>query len=125
MAIDYNHMRDVAQRLIDANGQPLKFFSVSSTLNDPTKPWKGASTTVSDKTVTVIGVVIPNEEIDDAQSMRRGKATAYIAAEDFDPSDMVLFDRMTDNDGYTWDIHSVNIVNPGGIRVIYEIGLEH
>jgi hypothetical protein len=129
MAINYAKMRDLAKKLIDQNGQSVTFFQKGGTLSDPTKPWKGTS--APDRQITVIAVIIPNKELDDPQEMRRGKAMAYVAQEDFGDGSPFAeaavegFDRMVDADGIEWDVHGLNIINPGGIRVMYEIILEH
>lgn len=131
MAIDYVKMAAIADALISANGKPVTFKRQSQTPADATKPWRGAGAHVEDLTVNAIAVVIPNDEIDDKEAMRRGDATAYIAASTFGTgnpftaADLVSIDSMVDNEGYTWHVHGVKIINPGAIRVLYTAELEH
>lgn len=131
MALDYVKLAAVADKLISENGKPVTFKRQSATPADPTKPWRGAGAHVDDLVITAFAVVIPNDEIDDKEAMRRGDATAYIAASTFGagnpfaPDDLVTIDSMLDNEGYTWHVHGVKIINPGATRVLYTAELEH
>lgn len=131
MALDYVKLAGVADRLISANGKAVTFYQQSQTPNDVTKPWRGAGAGVNAKTINAFAVVIPNDEIDDKEAMRRGVATAYIAASTFGDGnpftveDLVLIDTMVDNEGYSWHVHGVKIINPGATRVLYTAELEH
>lgn len=135
MAINYPKLAAVAQTLIDTNGAPVTFIRYSRDPANVLQPWRGPSTSPStahpEVSITVTAVVIPNEEKDDADAMRRGDATAYIAAQDFvtqSPFAIAMmegFDAMTDSDGYTWRVRDVSTINPGGLRVLYTATLEH
>jgi len=131
MAIDYVALAATADSLIRANGKSVTFKRQSQTPLDPTKPWRGAGANNNDLTITCVAVVIPNDELDDKEAMRRGDATAYIAASTFGTgnpftaADLVLIDTMADNEGYTWHVHGVKIINPGSIRVLYQAELDH
>ena len=131
MALDYVALAALADSLIKANGKAVTFYMQSQTPLDATKPWRGAGANNNALTVPCVAVVIPNDEIDDKEAMRRGDATAYVAASTFGTgvpftvADLVLIDTMIDNEGYTWHVHRVNIINPGAIRVLYEAILEH
>lgn len=131
MAIDYAHMADVADKLIAANGKAVTFTRQNRTPADSAKPWRGAGTGNNDLTIPAFAVVIPNDEEDDKQAMRRGDATAYIAASTFGggnpftQDDLVAIDSMVDDEGYTWHVTKVAIINPGSIRVLYTAELEH
>src|SRR5258708_4248254 len=114
MAINYTTIRALAVKLIAANGKPLTFFKAGTTLTDAAKPWKGV--TGADTQKTVIGVVIPLDQMDDHEAMRRGDAIAYVAAKEFgDTNDPIEFDRMTDPDGYTWEVHGIKLIAPGPV----------
>lgn len=131
MALNYAKLAATAQRLIDTNGQAVTFYHVSHEPTDPAKPWRGAGSETTDEEISAIGVVVPNDEIDDKEGQRRGDAIAYVASLKFGldvdptPEDMVKIDRMVDSDGYTWHVHGVHILNPGGVRILYECILEH
>ncbi len=131
MALDYPKLAAVADRLISQNGKSCTFKRQSNTPADSSKPWRGAGANVSDLTITAFAVVIPNDEIDDKEAMRRGDATAYVAPSTFgngDPftaADLVMIDTMVDNEGYTWRVRGVKIINPGALRVLYTAELSH
>ncbi len=131
MALDYAKLAATADKLIRENGKTCTFKQQSQTPADSSKPWRGAGANVEVLTIPAFAVVIPNDELDDKEAMRRGDATAYIAASTFgngDPfsaADLVLIDTMIDNEGYTWHVHGVKIINPGAIRVLYTAELEH
>lgn len=131
MAIDYVAMAAFADQIISENGKEVTFKQQSQAPADGAKPWRGSGAHVEAKTIPAFAVVVPNDEKDDKQAMRRGDATAYIAASTFgngDPftaADLVLIDTMIDNEGYTWHVHGVDIINPGSLRVLYTATLEH
>lgn len=131
MALNYVSLAALADRLISQNGKAVTFYHQQKTPTDPTKPWRGAGANNYDLTLPAFAVVVPNEEIDDKESMRRGDATAYIAASTFGAGnpftavDLVTIDTMIDNEGYTWHVHGVQILNPGVLRVLYVAVLEH
>lgn len=131
--IDYDDLADVAECLIEANGQTVSITRLSRQPADANKPWRGPVTSgpTGPETITTIGVILPNEEKDDKEAMKRGDATAFIAAltfEDGSPlvqKDLEEFDTLTDLDGRIWRVLNVDIINPGGIRVYYEVQLNH
>ena len=131
MALDYAKLAATADKLIAANGKQVTFKQQSQTPADGSKPWRGAGANVESLTIPAFAVVLPNDELDDKEAMRRGDATAYIAASTFgsgDPftaADLVAIDTMVDNEGYTWRVHGVEIINPGAIRVLYTAALSH
>lgn len=126
MAINYARLQKIADKLIADNGQDVTFFHVSHTPANPSQPWRGAGAETTDSQVPARAVIIPNDEIDDKEAMRRGDATAFVASDAFGSiNDMVGFDRMIDAEGYTWHVHGVKLINPGGVRVLYECVLEH
>jgi len=130
MALNYPKLAATADRLIAQNGKMVTFYRQSQTPADVTKPWRGAGANNDADTLgPVKAVVIPNDELDDKEAMRRGDATGYVAASTFllgtTPEDMVQIDRMVDNEGYTWHVHGVKIIAPGPIRILYECVLEH
>lgn len=130
MALNYARLQQVAVKLIADNGRLVTFFRQSKTPANPSQPWRGSGANNDVDTIPdVSAVVIPNDEIDDKEAMRRGDATAFVAASTFvlgqTPEDMVGIDRMVDGDGYTWHVHGVKLINPGGVRILYECVLEH
>ncbi len=131
MALNYSRLAATADRLIKANGKNVTFKRQSQTPADSNKPWRGAGAHQEDLTIACVAVVVPNDEIDDKEAMRRGDSTAYIAASTFgngDPfsaADLVTIDTMVDDEGYTWHVHGVKIINPGSMRVLYTAELEH
>jgi len=135
MAINYPKMAAIADKLIKANGKLVTLKRQSHTPADSSKPWRGSGgptvTTDDGDSMTAMAVIIPNDEMDDKEAMRRGVATAYLAPStllDGSPpalEDLVTFNTLDDNEGYHWHIHGVKIINPGAIRVLYEAELEH
>lgn len=131
MALNYASMQEMASRMIAQNGKLLTIKRHSNTPADPMQPWRGAGANTFSTTITCFGVVIPNDELDDKQDMPRGDATAYISATSFSTGtpptlqDMVQFTTLIDNEGYSWHIHGTKIINPGPVRVLYELVLEH
>lgn len=135
MALDYVKLAAIADALIKANGKLVTLKSQSHIPADNTKPWRGSGgptvTTGDGHSIDAMAVIIPNDELDDKEAMRRGDAVAYIAPStlvDGSPptmADLVAFNTLDDNEGYHWHIHGVKIINPGAIRVLYEAILEH
>jgi hypothetical protein len=131
MALNYPKLAATADRLISQNGKQVTFKQQTQTPADNAKPWRGGGAGNEALTIVAFAVVIPNDEIDDKEAMRRGDATAYIAASTFGngnpfaAADLVLIDTMIDDEGYTWHVHGVKIINPGSLRVLYTAELEH
>lgn len=132
MSINYTKMAAIAERLIDTNGQTVSFLRNSRSSADSAKPWRAPETSGGDPPVTVTAqaVVIPNIEMDDKDAVRRGDATAYIAAgassgDPFLGVEFETFDEMTDADGRTWHVNKIDVINPGAIRVLYVAELKH
>jgi hypothetical protein len=131
MALNYASLQAAASRMIEQNGKLLTLKQHQATPTNPMKPWRGSGASSFAQTITCYGVIIPNDELDDKQSMRRGDATCYISATSFSTGtpptlqDMVQFSFLIDDEGYSWHIHGVKITNPGPVRVLYELQLEH
>lgn len=136
MAINYAAMAAMAVRLIAANGQPVTFNRIGRTPGNVSQPWRAPSTDPASanppETISgIMAAVVPDEEDDDAEGMKRGKATAYVAASTlgegspFVQMAMVGFDTMVDFYGTTWRVCKVDRVAPGTTQVCYIIYLEH
>lgn len=131
MALNYPQLAAMADRLIRENGKPVTFKQQTQTPADNTRPWRGGGTGNNSLVISCVAAVIPNEQMDDKEAMRRGDATAYVAASTFGngnpftPADLVAIDTMVDNESYTWRVSKVDIINPGSIRVLYVATLMH
>jgi hypothetical protein len=128
--MDYNQLAATAARLIAKFGQHVTFERNSRSSGNPSQPWRGPGA-ITPLTLPLIAAVIPNDQLDDPEAMRRGDATAYVAAGGSNP---ILFtdgsklsdaDNMTDVEGVIWHVHGAEIINPGGIRVFYQCTLAH
>lgn len=124
MALNYPHLALVAQKLIDKNGQPVVFTRLGRDPANVNKPWRGPNTG-ENVVVNCIAVIIPNDEVDDKEAMKRGDATAYVAALDFGVNLLEGFDEVVDSDNRTWRVLNVDIIKPGPVRVLYTAQLNH
>lgn len=132
MALNYASLQAAAVRMIEKNGKSLTLTRHQQTPTNPSKPWLGSGAASVSSTINCIGVIIPNDQLDDKEDMPRGDAVCYIAANSFEtgtpPSqaDMVKYSTLVDNvEGYSWHIHGVKLINPGPVRILYELVLEH
>lgn len=128
---NYASMQAAATRLIEKYGKTLTIKQHQNTPTNPSQPWRGSGANTYAQTITCFGVIIPNDQIDDKEDMPRGDATCYVSATSFSSGtpptlqDMVQFTTLVDNEGYNWHIHGTKIINPGTVRVLYELILEH
>jgi hypothetical protein len=128
MALDYNNFRLLAERLINENGRTLTLQredQVNAT--DPAQPWRTAATT-NQVTLDVLGVFIEFEKEDfDGSLVRRGDKRVLVAAKDTEDVrtgteniEIEDFDTLLD-DGEVWKIITVEVIEPGPLKVAYDI----
>jgi hypothetical protein len=126
--VDYVSFQNLAERLIEANGRDLSLVRRDQVnLTDPTKPWRG-STEVDTITVVVKGVFIDFEKEDfDGSLVRRGDKRVLIAAksvtdEGGNASNLKIedYDHILDA-GVRWKIITVETIEPGPLRIMFDI----
>lgn len=127
MAVNYTNLRAVAERLIGENGRSLTLVRRDQgNPTDPAKPWRD-STGASDVTLVVTGVFIDFEQEDtDGTLVRRGDKRVLAAASEVETVAGASFDELEDYDYILdgtdrWDIVKVDVIEPGSLRVLYDI----
>lgn len=119
-------MQALAAKLIDKHGAAVVVTMQSAfPLTDAAKPWRGSS----DQTqVQVMAVQYPysEEEAPDV-NFRRGNSRFLIAESDlsgasqFTVMDLTQAMSITDNAGQIWSIEDVEVIQPGALRVLYQV----
>ncbi len=116
---DYTEMVATADELIQEFGRQVTFVKTSSTPSDVTKPWRG-EVVADDSTLSgVWAAIVPWMSEDDKDSVRFGIKVCIVSASSFPSNDGETYDRVVDADGGAWHLHNCEIINPGGVRVLY------
>lgn len=128
MALNYTNFRNLAERLIEENGREIDIVRRDqTTLTDPAKPWRDSTETAT-VTTTVIGVFLEFEKEDfDGTLVRRGDKRVLIAAksvEDNTTGSLSVkvedFDHVLDG-GVRWKILDADLIEPGPLRIMYDV----
>ena len=128
MALNYTNFRLLAERLINENGRSLTLQREDqANFTDPAQPWR-TSTTTNKVTLPLLGVFVEYEKEDfDGSLVRRGDKRVLVAAKDTDDNrtgteniNIEDFDTILDGTEI-WKIITVNIVEPGSLRILYDI----
>lgn len=116
---DYTELVADADEIIAEFGRQVTFIKTTSVPRDSSRPWRGPS--VSNDTVLNDrwAAVVPYTSDDDKDAVRAGVKMVIVSASQFPDDDGELFDKMTDSDGSTWDLHNAQVINPGSVRVLY------
>jgi len=121
VAIDYENLAEVADRLVTENGRTLSLVKTSSTPSDLSKPWLGTATTATSTPCT--GVVIPDHSRRVGLDLvRRRRGRAYVAADDVAAADIRTYDFVEDG-SVRWKIEEVERVMPGSRRLLFVLTL--
>lgn len=126
--VDYVSFRNLAERLIEENGRTLSLVRRDQgNPVDPAKPWR-SSTEVAEITVSVLGVFIEFEKEDfDGSLVRRGDKRILIADksvidEGGSAANLQIEDYDHVLDGTVrWKILTVNLIEPGAIRIMFDL----
>jgi hypothetical protein len=126
--VDFNSMRNLAERLIEENGRTLTVTrSDKENDADSAKPWRG-TTGAGEISVDVLGVFVEFEKEDfDGTLVRRGDKRVLIAAksvedESGNASNIQIedYDYLFDNN-VRWKILAANLIEPGPVRIFYDV----
>lgn len=119
MAKDYSSLAALAKRLIEFYGRALTLTKDSATPTDASKPWRGTTGVTS---TAPIGVVLDfNFKEVDGTKIRRGDKQAFIASSST-IEDLRYYDRLVDGTD-EWNIINVNTLEPGSLRLLYQLHL--
>ncbi len=126
--VDFASFRLLAERLIEANGRELSLVRRDQgNPADPAKPWRG-STEAAKITVVVKGVFIEFEKEDfDGTLVRRGDKRVLIADKSVtDEGGSALNLKIEDYDhildgGTRWKIMQAELIEPGPIRIMFDL----
>lgn len=122
MPFDYTTLSNTAQRLLRDFGRLVTLSKKNRSPADSNKPWRGPS--APDTTTIAYAVVTPNNLMDEAGDIvRRGDATAYIAAKEVPNYNLEQFDTLIDG-SKVWKIVGVDVLNPGSTRLLYVLSLK-
>lgn len=133
MAIDFNKSAALAERLIGENGRAVTLVKISRAAADVDKPWQGpAPATETEVEVTAV-FVTPSNSVAGVPSAGAGtfgklltkdaSMVALVAASSIAGHVAEEFEKVIDGDT-TWRISQVNTLQPGGVRIYHEFGLE-
>ena len=119
--VDYVSLAATAERLINQNGRDVSLLRNERTPSDPANPHRGGGTTV-----TTLGplraVLIPFEsDNQEGTLVRRNEKRAFVAA-NVAAGEIETFDQLVDG-STTWKIVDVDTINPGSVRVMYDLQL--
>jgi hypothetical protein len=126
--VNYVSLRALAERLIEKNGRTLTLIREDqNNPADPAVPW-GPNLDTEDVSLTLLGVFIEFEKEDfDGSLVRRGDKRVLAAAssvEDAATGSVNIkiedYDYLEDN-GVRWKILTVDAIEPGPLRVYYDI----
>jgi hypothetical protein len=129
MAINYTRFRAVAERLIEENGRSMSLRRMDQgNPADPLRPWR-ASDGDDNIALTVIGVFIDFDLEDiDGTLVKQGDKRVLVAATSVEDAAEVGmdFDEVEDFDSLfdgseNWKIVKVNVIEPGTLRILYDI----
>lgn len=122
MAIDYNRLAQITQRLINENGRDTTLTKLDRGDANPSEPWRTPG--ANDVTVGPIKtLLLPYREGDvDGTLVRRGDMQGLVAALDDGGEDLEEFDKLND-DGEIWKILNPTVINPGSVRLLYKFNL--
>ena len=122
MAFDYSEFEALAKELIDEYGRNFTLVNADQTAADPAQPWR-ASTDVDVSVGPFKGVVVDYEVSDtDGQNILQEDRRLLLAAVDFGVNELEDFDYVTDG-STNWRVISVNVIEPGDTRIMYDIQL--
>jgi len=126
MALDYNRLAAMAQRLIDANGRSITLRKFSRLPLDPDRAYLGSNPAGADfETLAVEGVLVDYTERELlADEGKRGAQRLLIAALDTDPSVIQTFDQAV-IDGAVWKLLSITVYKPGAKVLCYDCQVRH
>lgn len=128
--VNYTSFRLLAERLIGENGRALTLRRVDQTnAEDPLKPWRApASMGSGNVSLPVVGVFTEYDKEDiDGTLVRAGDKRVLVAAKDTEDAqtgseNIIIEDFDTILDGTTvWKIIKVSVIEPGSLRVLYDI----
>ena len=134
----YDNLNATAKRLIDkwSDGRTVTLLKSGSVPVDPTKPWRGqtAIATEGDGTAVTASAVFLNQadednfgrkEMDtDGTLMKRGRQRVLISDLDLSADeDIDQFDILQDGTRM-YRIVDANILEPGGVRIMYDLTVE-
>ncbi len=126
--VDYASFRNLAERLIEANGRDLSLVRRDQdNPTDPAKPWRD-STEAATITVIVKGVFIEFEKEDfDGSLVRRGDKRVLIADKSIideggSAANLIIedYDELVDA-GVRWKIINADTIEPGDTRIMYDL----
>ncbi len=126
--VDYVAFRNLAERLIEANGRTLSLVRRDQgNPTDPAKPWRG-STEAAEIVVVVKGIVIEFEKEDfDGTLVRRGDKRILIADksvidEGGSATNLQIedYDHILDG-GTRWKIMKAELIEPGPLRIMFDL----
>lgn len=126
--VDYVAFRNLAERLIEANGRTLSLVRRDQgNPTDPSKPWRG-STEAGEIVVVVQGIVIEFEKEDfDGTLVRRGDKRILIADKSvIDEGGSATNLKIEDYDhvldgGTRWKIMTAELIEPGPLRIMFDL----
>ena len=133
----YDEDAALADELIGETGRTITLVQSSATPADVSRPWLGSSAPHTEASpgasVTAIGVFVNQADQDnfgygeadtEGTLLKRGQKRCLVAATQLSPdTDVSRFDAILDGT-QIWRIVDVNILEPGGVRIMYDFTLE-
>jgi len=134
MAFDYTGVMATAKTLIDSFGRDMTLVIRDTNPADAAKPWRGPASPGTDITLVAKGVVVNpsssgssffgTEYVNDAGKLIRRTDKAILFAENaVSGITMKNVDKIIDG-ADTYRVDRVNVLEPGGSPIIYEMDIK-
>lgn len=128
MAFDYTEMSDLALSMIGEFGRLVDIVKIEVVPTDTEKPWDGSTTSANTTTSATAVFVDPvsekdlgREELADPDELGvRGSQIAFIAYAENPGIDFTTYNRILDH-GQTWKIEKANLLQPGGLALLWAL----
>jgi hypothetical protein len=128
--VDYTRLAATAERLINKNGREVTFVKKSTTPLDPTKPWKGSSTSATETTLVRRAVFVPPNQVRIFGLSALGEATQFVDMIAFceqiaivfpDENDLKEYQTLRDG-SINWNIMALQLLKPADKQILAFIG---
>lgn len=130
---DYTYIADRAKDLIAKFGRPITVIQYDDTIDDPTKPWRGAADLRSTPIAEVVAFGVFVEPIgaralgistQAGELLKRADAILLVSLGSASSGvDLSLFDEVVDG-ARRWKIEVVEKLQPGDLTLLYFLGVK-
>jgi hypothetical protein len=128
VAFDYQPLADLSAELVAEFGRIVTFRELGDVAGTPSQPWLGAANPRSSpkQTLDLSAVIVEPSSLNalgnDAVSddfIKRSQQIAIV----YSAVELAPFDEVLDTDGSIWKIALLSKLKPGGVLLLYFVGL--